>query len=404
MSGTHRTQTPATQNSVEEWYRDKDQALTGQARRNLAAHAIEPGAEAYHLGNPDYVTAQQMERVCPQDIDFDRYATLANGYVDYDEAAKHWDDAAWWSEKAQAMWNSDDTDTIPDEGVYWTECDLDYAEEDQTSVQENEAPAFAELWQTHNGTQARIDHGRIVMLMPAEPVNARVRDRRRSRSVLFDGTGLTPLTHSLDHPVKGKTGTTKEHTMNVTTTQTIEEQVAETFRRECHDHGIRDTRRKWAARIIRAWNAMLDGETMGAQAMCELKALTKESLPIRDSLIIASMDKTHKIDQLANLAGDAHTPRTRHTMNEILTDTYETGAVDRQRCAKAVRLLDRLAKREDVYAVQPLAMAAWLDWITGRAGYAMTHAIKALDLDESCSLAALILAAAGQGARPAYLD
>ena len=308
MSGTHRTQTPATQNSVEEWYRDKDQALTGQARRNLAAHAIEPGAEAYHLGNPDYVTAQQMERVCPQDIDFDRYATLANGYVDYDEAAKHWDDAAWWSEKAQAMWNSDDTDTIPDEGVYWTECDLDYAEEDQTSVQENEAPAFAELWQTHNGTQARIDHGRIVMLMPAEPVNARVRDRRRSRSVLFDGTGLTPLTHSLDHPVKGKTGTTKEHTMNVTTTQTIEEQVAETFRRECHDHGIRDTRRKWAARIIRAWNAMLDGETMGAQAMCELKALTKESLPIRDSLIIASMDKTHKIDQLANLAGDAHTP------------------------------------------------------------------------------------------------
>lgn len=192
--------------------------------------------------------------------------------------------------------------------------------------------------------------------------------------------------------------------MNVTTTQAIEEQVAETFRRECHGHGIRDTRRKWAARIIRTWNAMLDGETMGTKAMCERKALTKESLPIRDSLISTSMDKTHKIDQLANLAGDAHTPRTRHTMNEIHTDAYETGAVDRQRCAKAVQLLGQLAEREDTYAVQPLAMAAWLDWITGRAGYAMTHAIKSLDLDESCSLAALILAAAGQGARPAYLD
>lgn len=83
-------------------------------------------------------------------------------------------------------------------------------------------------------------------------------------------------------------------------------------------------------------------------------------------------------------------------MNKIHTDAYETGAVDRQRYAKAVRPLDQLAEREDTYAVQPLAMAAWLDWITGRAGYVMTHAIKSLDLDESCSLAALILAAAGR--------
>ena len=88
-------------NRAEEWFRAKHDELAGTARDSL-----------------HYATAEQMEAICPTGIDFDRYATLANGSVGYDEADAHWADAAWWDEQARAMW--DEVDDIPDDGLYWT--------------------------------------------------------------------------------------------------------------------------------------------------------------------------------------------------------------------------------------------------------------------------------------------
>lgn len=105
-------------NRAEEWFRAKHDELAGTARANLAAHDLEPGQEAYHLDSLHYATAEQMEAICPTGIDFDRYATLANGSVGYDEADAHWADAAWWDEQARAMW--EEVDDIPDDGLYWT--------------------------------------------------------------------------------------------------------------------------------------------------------------------------------------------------------------------------------------------------------------------------------------------
>lgn len=68
-------------NRAEEWFRAKHDELAGTARANLAAHDLEPGQEAYHLDSLHYATAEQMEAICPTGIDFDRYATLANGSV-----------------------------------------------------------------------------------------------------------------------------------------------------------------------------------------------------------------------------------------------------------------------------------------------------------------------------------
>ena len=84
-------------NRAEEWFRAKHDELAGTARANLAAHDLETGREAYHLDSIYYATAEQMEAICPTGIDFDRYATLANGSVGYDEV-----------------------DDIPDDGLYWT--------------------------------------------------------------------------------------------------------------------------------------------------------------------------------------------------------------------------------------------------------------------------------------------
>lgn len=88
-------------NRAEEWFRAKHDELAGTARANLAAHDLEPGQEAYHLDSLHYATAEQMEAICPTGIDFDRYATLANGSVGYDEADAHWADAAWWMNRRE---------------------------------------------------------------------------------------------------------------------------------------------------------------------------------------------------------------------------------------------------------------------------------------------------------------
>lgn len=96
-------------NRAEEWFRAKHDELAETAQANLAAHDLEPGQEAYHLDSLHYATAEQMEAICPTGIDFDRYATLANGSVGYDEADAHWADAAWWDEQARTMWTKSTT-------------------------------------------------------------------------------------------------------------------------------------------------------------------------------------------------------------------------------------------------------------------------------------------------------
>ena len=105
-------------NRAEEWFRAKHDELAETARANLAAHDLHPRPAPYHLHRPHNAPAEPLAPICPPGIDFDRYATLANGSVGYDEADAHWADAGWWDEQARAMW--DEVDDIPDDGLYWT--------------------------------------------------------------------------------------------------------------------------------------------------------------------------------------------------------------------------------------------------------------------------------------------
>ena len=105
-------------NRAEEWFRAKHDELAGNGagqprRTRLGTRTGGLPSDSLH-----YATAEQMEAICPTGIDFDRYATLANGSVGYDEADAHWADAAWWDEQARTMW--DEVDDIPDDGLYWT--------------------------------------------------------------------------------------------------------------------------------------------------------------------------------------------------------------------------------------------------------------------------------------------
>lgn len=70
-----------------------------------------------------------MDTICPKGIAHDRYVTLENGYVELDtQALLHWNNPEYWDNEAQDMWNSDDAEAIPDGGVCYTKCDIEYQE------------------------------------------------------------------------------------------------------------------------------------------------------------------------------------------------------------------------------------------------------------------------------------
>lgn len=121
--------------------------FTAQAHENFRIHAFKTGDEAWHLGNPDYVAREQMDTICSEGIVHDRYVTLENGYVELDaQALLHWDNPEYWDNEAQDMWNGDDADAIPDEGVYYTECDIEYQGWEATSKQSKSSIPGSARW------------------------------------------------------------------------------------------------------------------------------------------------------------------------------------------------------------------------------------------------------------------
>ena len=192
--------------------------------------------------------------------------------------------------------------------------------------------------------------------------------------------------------------------MSITTT-TSEHDIAREYLRERREGDAKAVDLAWAARILADWRAMLDdGETDGRRAET-VRAVIAEHLGIRDALIVASLDATHTVDRLARLAASAREETAKQTMHDILSAAYFKGEFDADRCAKAVRLLDRLAdSAPDAYAVQPLAVAAWLEWLGGHAAAAQLRAVEALGRDEDCTLAGIVLAATSVGINPDWLN
>lgn len=156
--------------------------------------------------------------------------------------------------------------------------------------------------------------------------------------------------------------------------------------------------------VITNWNLMLEDGDINAHQPSELKAIIRENLTIRDSIIIASTNPSISVDELTTLAADAHTASKKRELNNLIDDAYSTGAYDHERAAKAISLLDQLAAGNDAHSAQPNAISAWLEWLNENTDNAQAHTIAALESDEECTLACIAYAAINYGIRPAYLD
>lgn len=125
-------------------------------------------------------------------------------------------------------------------------------------------------------------------------------------------------------------------------------------------------------------------------------------LSMRDALIAAAIRPDEvDADAMTGFAFHVHEPHNATRLSVLLTDAFEHGAgyapdvIDRLDA-----LMDAVAHTPAAPSVQCLAVRAYLAWWKDDAPAAMPLALHALDLDDSCTLATIVLAALTRDVHP----
>lgn len=151
-----------------------------------------------------------------------------------------------------------------------------------------------------------------------------------------------------------------------------------------------DTGTKLAA-ILDAW----DSRTLTDTDAADLARLTSEHLSVRDAFLVHIIDPDTGRDAIMDMALHPHRPDVVAQMGRILTRGFTGGHVDAKRLAREGTNVADIAERvpADIPCAQLETIAAYLLWWAGDTHKAVTHALTALDIDETCSLAAIVIGA-----------
>lgn len=191
-----------------------------------------------------------------------------------------------------------------------------------------------------------------------------------------------------------------------TTGTGLAERVCGGFRKDRRELGPEKAADKWFAPLMDRWNGLLsrDGGGFSHEERVTLAVLATEYLSMRDALILAALREMG--------GGELHMLYARpHSMESAAVVTCELSWAfkdadcqpDMRRWGRATALLESVtADAPDGYEAQPMAACAYLMWMADRSTVAAVRALKALALDDDCSLATLVLAAGEHGIRPAW--
>ena len=189
-----------------------------------------------------------------------------------------------------------------------------------------------------------------------------------------------------------------------TTGTGLAERVCGGFRKDRRELGPEKAADKWFAPLMDRWNGLLsrDGGGFSHEERVTLAVLATEYLSMRDALILAALREMG--------GGELHMLYARpHSMESAAVVTCELSRAfkdadcqpDMRRWGRATALLESVtADAPDGYEAQPMAACAYLMWMADRSTVAAVRALKALALDDDCSLATLVLAA---GETPAHI-
>ena len=186
----------------------------------------------------------------------------------------------------------------------------------------------------------------------------------------------------------------------------LAKRVRDGFRQDRRELGPEKAADKWFAPLMDRWNGLLsrDGGGFSHEERVTLAVLATEYLSMRDALILAALREMG--------GGELHMLYARpHSMESAAVVTCELSRAfkdadcqpDMRRWGRATALLESVtADAPDGYEAQPMAACAYLMWMADRSTVAAVRALKALALDDDCSLATLVLAAGEHGIRPAW--
>ncbi len=195
---------------------------------------------------------------------------------------------------------------------------------------------------------------------------------------------------------------------NRTTGTGLAERVCDEFRQDRRELGPAKAADKWFAPLMDRWNGLLSRNEGGFShgERVTLAMLMTECLSMRDAMILASMREMDG-GELHMLYAQPHSMESAAVVTRELSRAFEDAAYqpDTRRGERAMALLESvMADAPDGYEAQPMASCAYLLWIFDRSTAAAVRALKALALDDDCSLATLVLAASEHGIRPAWTE
>ena len=132
-----------------------------------------------------------------------------------------------------------------------------------------------------------------------------------------------------------------------------------------------------------------------------------ETLAIRDALLISIIIDEERCPRefLLDFASRPMLPRNARRLEELLSASFHDAAThpDMARCGRGIgMLLDIIAMVPESYHVQPLAVISYVLWWLGD-DRAMPCAMRALAIDEGCSLAAIVCSAVHRHVGPAWI-
>lgn len=191
-----------------------------------------------------------------------------------------------------------------------------------------------------------------------------------------------------------------------TTGTGLAERVCGGFRKDRRELGPEKAADKWFAPLMDRWNGLLSRDEGGFshEERVTLAVLATEYLSMRDALILAALREMGGGELTCCTPGRirwSRRPWSRancHGRSRTPTVSRTCGAGGR-----ATALLESVtADAPDGYEAQPMAACAYLMWMADRSTVAAVRALKALALDDDCSLATLVLAAGEHGIRPAW--
>ena len=161
----------------------------------------------------------------------------------------------------------------------------------------------------------------------------------------------------------------------------------------------------WFADPLHAWMTRLDaGGTLDRGSVVMLAAGMRETLAMRDALVVSVIDAEADEGTLVSMASRPHERDNVRRLGRMVEGTFSDTSYrpDSGRCGRGVAMLEGIVgEAPERFHAQPLAALAYLTWWSC-AGGAAGYALRALALHPRCTLAAIVLAAEEHGITPAW--